>query len=413
MLIEFSVANFFSFKNKNTFSMLASSDNLLKDNYINIKNDKILKMTAIYGANASGKSNLFKILALVSQMIRNSNFLTPDMVLPIIPFKLDKKSSNKTSEFEIKFIVNKTRYLYGFKADKNNIYEEYLINYPNGRPVNIFKRSNINEYSFANDKKFLKDIKDKNTNNKFFLSTATNWNYDKVIPAYNFLTDKLGVVLNFEQLKNYSYNRYFDDENKNLEKFALKFLKEADFNVTGYSIVKENLNEDTYKSLPNLIKNFVPSNAEFYKVNTKHIIQNKEFEFDISEESLGTQIIFSFIPVIKDVLDNGKVLIIDEFDRSLHPFIVKYLVNFFNNSNINKKGAQLIFNTNDTNLLNLDILRRDQIWFTEKNYKDGSSEIYPLDDFSVRNTENIERGYLLGRYGAIPFLTFNYEKFME
>lgn len=129
----------------------------------------------------------------------------------------------------------------------------------------------------------------------------------------------------------------------------------------------------------------------------------------LMKNHLEHRLYFLFIPVLKDVLDNGKVLIYDEFDKSLHPFIVKYLVEIFNNPEVNKNGAQLIFNTHDTNLLNLEILRRDQIWFAEKNPDDGSSAIYPLDDFSVRKLENVEKGYLLGRYGAIPFLTNNFD----
>ena len=163
MLIEFSVKNFLSFKDKNTFTMMASSDNTLKDNYVEINNDKILKITAIYGANASGKTNLFKILGIVSSMIKNSNFFVPNVLLPIVPFKLDKELVNKPSEFEIKFLVKGIRYLYGFKADKKNVYEEYLIYYPNGRPVKIFTRKNIYNYSFnLSDEKFLNDIKEKN-----------------------------------------------------------------------------------------------------------------------------------------------------------------------------------------------------------------------------------------------------------
>ena len=202
---------------------------------------------------------------------------------------------------------------------------------------------------------------------------------------------------------------YYNDKDKKLENFALSFLEKADFNIKGYKIIEEKMTEDKLRTVPNIIKSFIPVNAPIYKVNTKHIINGTEFEFDISEESSGTQIIFSYIPVLKDVLDNGKVLIIDEFDKSLHPFIVKYIVEIFNDTKINKKGAQLIFNTHDTNLLDLELLRRDQIWFAEKNSKDGSSTIYPLDDFSVRKTENIEKGYLLGRYGAIPFLENNFE----
>ena len=140
MLIEFSITNFLSFKEKNTFSMIASSDNTLEDNFTSIGNEKLLKMTALYGANASGKSNLFKILALISNMIRQSNFINPNVLLPIIPFKLDKETIKKPSEFEIKFLIDGVRYIYGFEADAKNIYKEYLMYYPNGRPVKIFNR---------------------------------------------------------------------------------------------------------------------------------------------------------------------------------------------------------------------------------------------------------------------------------
>ena len=412
MLIEFSVKNFLSFKDKNTFTMMASSDNTLKDNYVEINNDKILKITAIYGANASGKTNLFKILGIVSSMIKNSNFFVPNVLLPIVPFKLDKELVNKPSEFEIKFLVKGIRYLYGFKADKKNVYEEYLIYYPNGRPVKIFTRKNIYNYSFnSSDEKFLNDIKEKNTSNKFFIATATNWNYEKTKPVFEFLTEKLGTIITHDQINNYSYNMYYNDENKKLENFALNFLEKADFNIKGYKIIEEKMTEDKLSTIPDIVKPFISANTPMYKVKTKHIVNGDEYEFDISEESLGTQVIFSFIPVLKDVLDNGKVLIIDEFDKSLHPFIVKYIVEIFNNLEINKKSAQLIFNTHDTNVLNLELLRRDQIWFTEKDTKYGSTTIYPLDDFSVRKTENVEKGYLLGRYGAIPFLKNNFDFF--
>ena len=412
MLIEFSITNFLSFKEKTTFSMIASSDSTLEDNYINTGNEKLLKMTAIYGANASGKTNLFKILAIISNMIRTSNFNTPNVMLPIVPFKLDKETVNKPSEFEIKFLAGNIRYIYGFKADAINIYNEYLKYYPNGRPVNIFERNNINEYVFnATDERFLNDIKEKNTSNKFFITTATNWNFEKTRPAFEFLTDKIGVVLSHEQMSNYSYNMYFNDSDKSLEKFALKFLEKADFNIKGYKVTQEKMTDDQINTMPDIIKPFFSTNAPFFRVNTTHSANGNNYEFDISEESLGTQVIFSFIPVIKDVIDNGKVILIDEFDKSLHPFIVRYIAELFNDPELNKKNAQLIFNTHDTNLLDLELLRRDQIWFTEKNPEDGQSTLYALDDFSVRKSENVEKGYLLGRYGAIPFIVNNFDDF--
>ena len=405
MLIEFSIANFLSFKDKVTFSMKASTDKTLKNNYVSIGNEKILKTTAFYGANASGKTNLFKILGIVSSMIRKSNSSSPNSSLPIIPFKLDKEMINKPSEFEIKFIVDKIRYVYGFKADSKNVYEEYLFYYPNGRPVKIFTRENIDEYSFNTAyEKELNDIKTKNTKNKFFVATATSWNFDKTKPAYDFLTEKLGVVLSHDQIKNYSHSMYFKDKTNNIKKFAINFLEKADFNINDYEIIEDKMTEEKLLNMPDIIKNLIPVNTSLYRVNTFHLVGNEKYRFDISEESLGTQTVFNFIPVLKDVLDNGKVIFIDEFDKSLHPFIVKYIIQIFNNSDLNKNGAQLIFNTHDTNLLDLELLRRDQIWFTEKNYENGSSDIYPLDDFSVRKKENVEKGYLLGRYGAVPFI---------
>lgn len=125
---------------------------------------------------------------------------------------------------------------------------------------------------------------------------------------------------------------------------------------------------------------------------------------NLAFESLGTQAMFNFAPVLYDILKNGRVLIVDEIDKSLHPLIVRYIVSLFADSSSNKHGAQLICNTHDTNLLDLDLLRRDEIWFTERDPQTGSTSLYPLTDYSPRKGENIENGYLVGRYGAIPFI---------
>ena len=209
MILEFSVKNFLSFKEKVTFSMIANSNKELNDNYVEIGGNKVLKSAAIYGANASGKSNLFKILTLVVLMLRSSNSVDINAKLPLIPFKLDKGSVNKPSEFEIKFILDETRYVYGFIADKDKIYDEYLYYYPNGRETKIFDRTNINEYSYTQkDEKILREIEAKNAQNKFFLATATNWNFDKTKAAYNFLTNGIGTCNNLEILKNMAYKMY-------------------------------------------------------------------------------------------------------------------------------------------------------------------------------------------------------------
>ena len=390
MILEFSVTNFYSFKKKVTFSMIANMTNGLNDNYVVVGNNKVLKTSAIYGANASGKSNLLKILNTVILMLRNSNNNDINAKLPIVPFKFDKKTINNPSEFEIKFLMDNIRYVYGFIADMKQIYEEYLYYYPNGRETKIFDRTNINNYSFPQkEEKKLKDIEYKNATNKFILATATTWNYEKSRPAYKFLTSEIGVFFNIEDLKRTAFNIY-ENEEKKLKEFALNLLRKTDFNIEDYKVTKINISTN------------ILNQSDVYQVLFKHKGLNNYLTLD--EESLGTEMIFSFIPFIAHSLNKQKVLVIDELDKSLHPFLVHYIVEIFNNSEINKAGSQLIFNTHDTNLLDLNILRRDQIWFTEKNSDNGESDLYSLSDFSVRKKENIEKGYMLGRYGAVPFI---------
>lgn len=411
MILEFSVKNFLSFKEKVTFSMIANSNKELNDNYVEIGGNKVLKSAAVYGANASGKSNLFKILTLVVLMLRSSNSVDINAKLPLIPFKLDKGSVNKPSEFEIKFILDETRYVYGFIADKDKIYDEYLYYYPNGRETKIFDRTNINEYSYTQkDEKILREIETKNAQNKFFLATATNWNFDKTKAAYNFLTNGIGTCNNLEILKNMAYKMYEINPDY-LKDFAIDFLQKADFNIEDYQISQIDVPGEFLTAIPEFITKTLPDKPKAYQVLFKH--KNSDNYLSIDEESLGTQMIFAFIPFLADSLKNKKVLIIDELDKSLHPFLVQYIVEIFNDAEINKNGSQLIFNTHDTNLLDLNILRRDQIWFTEKNSETGESDLYSLSDFSVRKQENVEKGYMLGRYGAVPFIKNDFNLWEE
>lgn len=404
MIIEFSVANFLSFKDKVTFSMLANNSDGLNDNYIEVNNRKVLKTSAIYGANASGKTNLFKILTIVISMLRNSNYINVNSKLPIVPFNFDKDMAKKPSEFEIRFIASGVRYVYGFIADTTNVYEEYLYYYPNGRETKIFDRTNVNEYSFPQgDERRLNDIATKNTPNKFFIATATNWNYEKTEIPYRFLTEDIGTFNNLAALRDMSLREYLKDS-KELKDFALEFLKKADFNIKDYKVLETDVPEDVLAAIPDFIKigMNIPQKPKTFNAVFKHA--GNDLELSYEEESMGTQIVFCFIPFIMDALNNKKVVIVDELDKSLHPYLVEMIVGMFNDPDINKSGAQLIFNTHDTNLLKLNILRRDQIWFTEKDDSNGISDLYPLSDFSVRKTENVEKGYMLGRYGAVPFI---------
>ncbi len=393
MLLEFSIENFFSYKDKTFFSMLANKTKGLEKNYYEVDNYRILKSAAIYGANASGKSNLFHIMGYICHMISNSNRMDINDKLPIIPF-LDNK--DKFSKFEIRFLVNKIKYVYGFSANKDKVDEEYLYYYPNGRETKIFDRTNTSSYSFPQkDNKILNEIKDKTAANKFFLSTATNWNYEKTKPAYDFITLGLGVCTKLEDLTYLAFKWYANDPDGKYKKSALKFLEKADLNIKDFEI--------TYIDSNDIINPVENKKKESYRVLFTHEFNGKEYKLNYYNESLGTQMIFTLIPFIYITFDYNGVLFVDELDRSLHPALVEFILSIFNSED-NKGSAQLIFNTHDTNLLNLELLRRDQIWFVEKDYKLGSSDLYSLADFSVRNNENIEKGYILGRYGAIPFI---------
>ena len=403
MILEFSIKNFLSFKNKVTFSMLANATKGLDDNYVIYKDRRILKTAAIYGANASGKTNIFKILALITTMLRNSNNVNINAKLPISPFKFDD-NANKPSEFEIKFIIENIRYVYGFIADANNIYEEYLYYYPNGKETKIFDRTEINNYSFSQkDEKFLSEIVKKNAPNKFFIATATNWNYEKTKLPYKFLSTEINVFNNLGGLRDFALKEYLKSDDE-LKTFALEFLKKADFNIEDYKVLETDVPDDLFAAIPDFIKAGmnIKEKLKVFTALFKH--KGSDAELSYEEESLGTQIIFCFIPFIRDAFNNKKVVIVDELDKSLHPYLIEMIVQMFNDPDINKNGAQLIFNTHDTNLLRLNILRRDQIWFTEKNDDNGVSTLYPLSDCSVRNSENVEKGYMLGRYGAVPFI---------
>lgn len=411
MILEFSIKNFLSYKERVVFSMLANSSLGLDDNYIISDDKRILKTSAIYGANASGKTNLFKILTMIIFMLRSSNNADINAKLPIIPFKFDKESINKPSEFEIKFILEDIRYVYGFIADTNQIYEEYLYYYPNGREAKIFDRININDYSFPQkDEKILNDIASKNAPNKFFIATATNWNYEKTKLPYKFLSIDINTFNNLSELREVAYKEYLKN-NIDVKIFALDFLKKADFNIEDYKVIETEIPDEVLAAIPDFIKNAMKEKPKAFTTLFKH--KGSEIELTYEEESMGTQIIFSFIPFIMDALNNKKVIIVDELDKSLHPYLVEMIVQLFNDSEMNKAGSQLIFNTHDTNLLKLNILRRDQIWFTEKDSENGISDLYPLSDFSVRKSENVEKGYMLGRYGAVPFIKNDFNLWEE
>lgn len=412
MLIEFSVKNFLSFKDKVTLSMEKGNGDENLDNIISNKNIDLLKTAAIYGANASGKSNILMAFTCAILMVRNSSLIPVGGKWNFLkPFLFDEVSKNEPSEFEFIFITNDVKYRYSFSADANRVYDEVLDAYYSQKPTNIFTRTKTNTYEFNNDKNKLESLSTNNTENKLFLSTATTWNYDKTKEAYLWFANAIDTYDSFDNITDKDLIDYSKDE-KNLKEFSLKLLKEADILIKDISVdYKEKDIDSTIADMldPPLARSKEKLKIKNVNIELEHEIiddnNNKHsYKLNFTEESSGTRVLFALAPFLKRAFEKPKVILVDELEKSMHPALVEFIVKLFNNNEINKANSQLIFTTHATNLLNLELLRRDQIWFTEKNPENGISTLYPLDSFSVRKDENIQKGYINGRYGAIPFI---------
>lgn len=419
MLIQFRVKNFTSFKDEACFSMLANSGKENENNYATIGKNNILKCAAIYGANASGKSNLMKAFTASIVFIRQSfNFLPNTEYNKIDAFAFSKECPNCPSEFEYIFVCDNIKYVYGFSATKNKVFEEYLHAYYSSKSTEIFSRKNTKDFEFYyEDEKELKGYERLALDNKLFLSVLGNTKYEKTISPFKWFTKLIdtyngGVGGYFFENNIPSIEYYGNDKNGELKEFALKLLNSADILIDDFEYESKELPIDPIFSSP-MFQGNVPTQRQT-KIRMKHVVRDGDKENGyyldfINAESSGTKILFMLAPILKNAFETGKTLYIDEFENGLHPYLLDAIINMFNNPNYNIGNAQLIINTHNTNLLSLEKLRRDQIWFTEKNPDTGESVLYSLDDFSVRKEENVRKGYLNGRYGAVPFMKFGDE----
>lgn len=415
MLIEFNVENYLSIKNKQTLSLIANKSNELEENICTVEgniNLNVLKSAVIYGANAAGKSNvLLAVRAMMDLVTQSAANTQAGEDIPVFPFKLDSSSIKKPTEFEVTFIAEGIRYQFGFSATNERIIDEWLFAYPKGRPQKWYLRTwneGKQEYDWDFGASLLgeKQVWQRSTrNNALFLSTAVQLNSEQLKPAFTWFKKTLRLSGIKGWAKTFSAKRCTEDTKKDI----LNFLKAADIGIDDVLVTKEKFNPDDLPSdMPDDIKKIVISNMkdkEILDVSTVHYNDNGEpISFSLEEESHGTQKLFSLAGPWLDALDNGYVLLIDELHDTLHPKLVSFLVNLFNSPVTNKNGAQLIFSTHETSILNQSIFRRDQVWFCEKNEL-SETNLYPLTDFSPRKgRENLEAAYLDGRYGALPFI---------
>lgn len=402
MLIRFSFKNFKSFKNENCLDMEATSLKEHEYNVAKIDHGEYLKVSAIYGANASGKTNVLQAFdymknrILVSDDSKKNSLIDEENVYSFM-------INNDPIALEVEILAKNNKiYKYGFELVKDNIISEWLYEKRVNKFYSIFEREKNNVRNIRNNKITMLANIDERT---LFLNiySKIDRNNKDFSNVYDWFVNSTYLDLgnpNFERFINNRVSlKILSDEN--YKKELLKFIKTFDSGIEGI------------KTTPDSIE-AVKSNNGIIDIEVIHKGENGELKaLPFYLESNGTRKMFHLFDFFMDALKNGMVLFVDELDAKLHPLLTRYIINLFHNSDTNKGNGQLIYSTHDTVNLNKETFRRDEIWFAEKD-KDGISEIYALSDYileddkntgkKVRNDATYNKDYLTGRYGAIPVL---------
>jgi len=405
MVLEIRLRNLFSIKEEIVLDFRAGNINTqkskaLKHNVFDFKKSKVLKTIALYGANASGKSNIIRAISFCNAMVFASHQHNENTVFAFKPFKFNGYP-NKPSTYFIRFVSNNIEYAYSFSLTQTEIITESLHYYPKGRIVKIFTRderhgkSKKEIYSFGSVIKRPMDVAENTSHKTLYISRASQM--DRIVGKEIFKYFSETFVLGYQGFNARSVDILFE-ENRNL---ILQALKIADSDIIDIQKRKELKKGKSFKADFKTNKTSVEDiEEEYLKFITYHKLSPKiPFDFN-SEESKGTQKLFFIILTILDIVKNNKILIIDEIESSLHTYIIEYIIEVFNAS----KQAQLIYSTHNTKLLNLNKLRKDQIFFVNKK-DDASTDLYSLFDYNdFRDTMDVEKAYLQGRFDAVPFI---------
>lgn len=418
MIKSISIENFRSVKDLITLDF--SKSNRKKSNlpnYISISNTEIASTTVIYGANASGKSNILRAFKALEYMVLNSAKFGPeDSLAPFEPFRLAQGYDKKAVRMELEFFIGYIRYIYVIVFGEKFIEQEKLLFFPMGKEAVLFNRVKGKEIQFGEYFKGEKRTIEKLTlPNQLFLSKASENNAESVLPVYQFFKNKVRVYPFLNQYKESglerSYAKRLADEPHS--PFAKKLnalicaldtgIKSISAKETDWKSVKfpDNIPDDMRRKIQEDFKYEIKTVHELFDESNK---SSKLVDFDIDEESTGTRSLLSIGGIIIDALEKGVVLIIDEFEKNLHPIITSYLIKLFNEKIFNPKNAQLIFATHDVTQLNEDVFNRDQVWFTQKN-EFGVTEVIRCSDIKgLRLNAPLDKWYLAGRLGGTAII---------
>ena len=414
MLLQYDIENNLSIKSRQRVAFIADNKKELVDSEIDVLGYKVLPVIGLYGKNASGKTNLLKGLKHIYDMVILSHSFDPARPIPFYtPFAFTNEK-NKESKFEITFMINEKRYVYGFSHDSLEIKEEYLYVFNSSKPSKIFDKDiNTQEvYTFGQNYSGLKDYVGKTHKNKLFLSTAAQWAADQkeINDIYNFFRN--GMVYyqkdcGIPSVEFENETTFLLMEDENARKFFKTLISYLDLEIEDIKPTKIPVD---LSELPEEVKKIIEAarngdkNLEATSVKTLYNINGVNYDLDLKQESNGIQKIYQLFPLLYHGLNSKKIIVIDEIETGLHPLLIKGIIKLFQNKNINKYNSQLFFTTHITHILDLELLRRDQIWFTERELdNEYSTEVYSLADVKgVRTSDNIEKEYLKGEYVKTP-----------
>ena len=402
MLIEFSVGNYRSFKDVVTFSMVAApieheNEEIDQNNiFAATKEINLLKSTVIYGANASGKSNLIRAISFMRNFVFDSAIgKRVDNPINTEPYKLSNDLEGQTSYFEVVFLIGNIRYRYGFEVDLQTVKSEWLYQTSTNKEVKLFSREHKN-IEISSKFKEGKSLENKTRRDALFLSVVSQFDGNISIQIVTWFR-QVYIISNIDEEDEWRglTDVLFFDKHWYQEKLV-SLITSLDLGIKDLEVVET----------PNT--NIEGSHSR--SVNTTHWkydgtgkkISLEKFDI-VKEESAGTQKLYRLSGLLINLLDVGGILIIDELDARLHPLITCAIVKLFNSFKTNLNNAQLIFTTHDANLLSYNLFRKDQIWFTEKN-RYGATDLYSLVEYKIPDNTTFEQDYIAGRYGAVPFI---------
>lgn len=412
MLLEFRLRNFRSFRDETTLSLIAASDTSLEDTNTfptAIRSlPRAVRSAVIFGANASGKSNIVLAMNLMRGVVVQSAALQPQQLFNVQPFRLDNETAGQPTMFEVTVLIGGTRYQYGFEFTSNRILAEWLLVYQTAKPQTWFDRRFDQEtgkdvFAFSSHLTGPRRIWEESTRpNALLLSTAVQLNSESLAPLHAWFVQDLVVALDGGLLPFDHTTKLLQTQEGQARVNAL--LASADIAISSVSAEPiKGFRQSVHFDLASRTSSAQFDEPDLLVPKFRHTLGEVSVDFDLPDESQGTQKLFSLAGPLFDVLENGRLLVVDELDRSLHPLLVRQIIQTFQDPALNRHGAQLVFTTHDAAQLDPDVLRRDQVWFTEKG-ADQASELTPLMIFSPRKGEALEKRYLEGRYGGVPIL---------